>query len=240
MMGKMNDADSDREMHMATSDSQNEESIISDTGSADSFDTAPPHKSRSIRGKKNGEPGKPDPGSKKGDATPAVITKDPDPEDELSGDSEREAEADSDPEARLRKELSSERDKYLRLAAEYDNFRKRSHKERENTYRDARADALLRLLPVYDNLERALRMECADEAFYKGVEMTMLGFNEILENLGVKRIESVGEPFDPNMHNAVMSIENPELGEKIVSEEFIKGFTLGDRVLRCSTVVVAN
>jgi len=133
-----------------------------------------------------------------------------------------------------------QRDRYMRLAAEYDNFRKRSVKEREATYRDARTDAIIRFLPVYDNLERALKMECSDEAFYKGIEMTMSGLTEILDNMEVTIIPAVGEPFDPNRHNAVMTIENPELGEKIVAEEYQKGFMLGDKVIRFSTVVVAN
>ena len=137
-------------------------------------------------------------------------------------------------------ELASERDRYLRLAAEYDNFRKRSAKEREMVYCDARADAITRLLPVYDNLERALKMECSDEAYYKGVEMTMTQLTEILEGMGLKQIPAVGEPFDPKHHNAVMTIEDPELGEKVVAEEFQKGFMLGERVIRFSTVVVAN
>ena len=137
-------------------------------------------------------------------------------------------------------ELSAERDKYLRLAAEYDNFRKRSAKEREMIYSDARTDAISKLLPVYDNLERALRMECSDEAYYKGVEMIMTQLTEVLYDMGVRDIPAVGEPFDPNRHNAVMSIVDPELGENVVAEEYQKGFILGDRVIRFSTVVVAN
>ena len=137
-------------------------------------------------------------------------------------------------------ELAQQRDKYLRLAAEYDNFRKRSKLEKEMTYQQARVDAITRLLPVYDNLERALKMECSDEAFFKGIEMTMTSLNEILENMDVKLIPAVGETFDPNRHNAVMTIENPELGEKIVAEEYQKGFMLGEKVIRFSTVVVAN
>ena len=148
--------------------------------------------------------------------------------------------ADADPFKVLQEELAAEKDKYLRLAAEYDNFRKRSIKEREMIYSDARTDTITRLLPVYDNLERALTMECADEAFYKGIEMTMTGLSEILENMDVKRIEAVGTQFDPNRHNAVTTINNPDLGEKIVAEEFQKGFMLGDRIIRFSTVVVAN
>ena len=137
-------------------------------------------------------------------------------------------------------QLAVERDKYLRLAAEYDNFRKRSAKEREATYASARTDVISKLLPVYDNLERALKMECADESFYKGVEMIMTQLTETLNDMGVEEIPAVGQPFDPNRHNAVMSIESPELGENIVAEEYQKGFTLGDRVIRFSTVVVAN
>ena len=153
--------------------------------------------------------------------------------DEPSGD-------DQDSAAAIMKELAAERDRYLRLAAEYDNYRKRSAKEREVIYKDARAEAITRLLPVYDNLERALKTECADEAFYRGVEMTMTQLTDIFEGLGVVPIAAVGEPFDPNHHNAVMSIENPELGEKTVAEEYQKGFMLGERVIRFSTVVVAN
>lgn len=164
-----------------------------------------------------------------------------DPEQKAQNENpEDEGDSGGDPEAALRGELAAERDKYLRLAAEYENFRRRSAKERDKTYSDARVESISRLLPVYDNLERALKMECSDEAFYKGVDMTMTQLKEILGGMGVRDIPAVGEPFDPNRHNAVMTIENPELGEKIVAEEFQKGFMLGDRVIRHSTVVVAN
>ena len=161
---------------------------------------------------------------------------------DLSEDDETAtAQPNSDEPAKSQDErASAESDKYLRLAAEYDNFRKRSKLERETAYRDARTDAITRILPVYDNLERALKMECSDEAFYKGIEMTMTGLTEILEGMDIKPIDAVGEPFDPNKHNAVMTIENPELGEKIVAEEFQRGFMLGDKVIRFSTVIVAN
>jgi len=137
-------------------------------------------------------------------------------------------------------DLAAERDKYLRLAAEYDNFRKRSGKERDMTYNNARIDVISKLLPVYDNLERALKMECSDEAFYKGVEMIKTQLIESLEEMGVQQIAALGEVFDPNLHNAVMTIVDPELGENIIADEFQKGFILGDRVIRFSTVVVAN
>ena len=156
------------------------------------------------------------------------------------GDTKKSGSTDADPVDEIREELAAERDKYLRLAAEYDNYRKRSAKEREMIYAEARADAITKLLPVFDNLERALKADCADEAFYKGVEMTMTQLTEIMECLGVMPIPAVGDRFDPNCHNAVMTIENPELGEKIISEEYQKGFRLGDRVIRFSTVVVAN
>ena len=157
-----------------------------------------------------------------------------------SVDAMNESDNDSNPIEELQNELSAERDKYLRLAAEYDNFRKRSAKEREMIYSDARTDAISKLLSVYDNLERALKMECADEAYYKGVEMIMTQLTEVFNEMGVSVIPAVGEPFDPNRHNAVMSIVDPELGENIVAEEYQKGFALGDRVIRFSTVVVAN
>ena len=173
-------------------------------------------------------------------ASPPPVEDDIDATDECGDTSDESCASDSDPIASMEEELAAERDKYLRLAAEYDNFRKRSSKEREMIYYNARADVITRLLPVYDNLERSLKAECADEAFYKGVEMTMTQLTEIFEYLGVVPIPAVGEPFDPNRHNAVTAIEDPELGEKIVAEEYQKGFMLGERVIRFSTVVVAN
>lgn len=185
--------------------------------------------------------GKTDDSQTEADTGKTVLTQD-DTDSTFDPDAAAEAAAgsDTDPIAALQSEINAERDKYLRLAAEYDNYRKRSVRERELIYGDARADALTRLLPVYDNLERALKVECADEAFYRGVGMTMTQLTEILENMGVKPIPSVGEQFDPNLHNAVTTIENPELGKMVVAEEYQKGFMLGDRVLRHSTVVVAN
>ncbi len=136
--------------------------------------------------------------------------------------------------------LAAEKDKFLRLAAEYDNYRKRSIKERESIYNDGRADAIIKFLPVYDNLSRALKQDCGNEAFYKGVEMTMTQLSDILDKLGVKEIPAVGEAFNPEMHNAVMHVEDPEYGDAVVIEEFEKGFMLGDKVIRFSMVKVAN
>lgn len=136
--------------------------------------------------------------------------------------------------------LSAEKDKYLRLAAEYDNYRKRSQKERENVYTDAKADTVLQLLPVYDNLERALKAECSDGAFYKGVEMIMDQLMGIFTKLGVEVIQAVGQTFDPALHNAVIHVEDETLGENVVAEEFQKGFTLNGKVIRFAMVKVAN
>ena len=136
--------------------------------------------------------------------------------------------------------LAAEKDKYLRLAAEYDNYRRRSQKEKENTYSDGKADTVLKLLPVYDNLARALKAECSDPNFYKGVEMTMTQLLGIFEKLGVTPIEAEGQPFDPAEHNAVVHVEDEAMGENIVVEEFQKGFKLNDKVIRFAMVKVAN
>lgn len=142
---------------------------------------------------------------------------------------------------KLALELANERDKCLRVMAEYDNFRKRSQKEREAIYHEVRGDTLLKLLPVYDNLERALKQETADEAYYKGVEMIMTQFKEIMTALGVTEIKAeVGEKFDPELHDAVMHTEDDSLGEGVIVEQFQTGFKLGDKVLRFSVVKVAN
>ena len=133
-----------------------------------------------------------------------------------------------------------EKDKYLRLLAEYDNYRKRSIKEKERIYADARSDAASKFLPVYDNLERAMKTETSDEAYKKGVEMTFNQLKDVFTKLGISEIEAVGQTFDPEKHNAVMHIEDESYGENTVVEEFQKGFMLGDKVIRCSMVRVAN
>ena len=140
----------------------------------------------------------------------------------------------------LKKQLTEEKDKYLRLMAEYDNFRKRSARERENIYADVKADTLNKLFPVYDNLELALKQETVDEAYRKGVEMIMNQFTESLKALGVTPIEALGQTFDPEMHNAVMHTEDPEKGENEIVQEFKKGFKMGEKVIRFSMVQVAN
>ncbi len=136
--------------------------------------------------------------------------------------------------------VAEQEDKFLRLCAEYDNFRKRTQKEKESIYADATAKAVSALLPVYDNLERALKQETADEAYKKGVEMTMAGLRKAFESLGVTEIDAAGQSFDPNIHNAVMHVEDEALGESTVAEVFQAGFMLGEKVIRFAMVKVAN
>ena len=135
---------------------------------------------------------------------------------------------------------NAEHDSYLRLAADYDNFRKRTVKEKEASYGNGKADAVAKLLPVYDNLERALNQPTEDAAYKKGVELTMTELVKIFTGLGVEIFGEAGETFDPNLHNAVMHIESEELGENVISQVFQKGFKIGDKVVRFAMVQVAN
>ena len=135
---------------------------------------------------------------------------------------------------------NAEHDAHLRLAAEYDNFRKRTIKEKEASYGNGKADAVAKMLPVYDNLERALNQETSDAAFKKGVEMTMAELVKIFTSLGVEIFGNVGDAFDPNLHNAVMHIENEDMDENSISAVFQKGFKIGDKVVRFAMVQVAN
>ena len=135
---------------------------------------------------------------------------------------------------------NAEHDQFLRLAAEFDNFRKRTTKEKEASYSYGKADTVAKLLPVYDNLERAMNQETADAAYKKGVEMTMTELTKIFTGLGVEIFGKVGDSFNPELHNAVMHIENEELGENTIAAVFQKGFKLGDKVIRFAMVQVAN
>lgn len=137
-------------------------------------------------------------------------------------------------------ELSEQKEKYLRLAAEYDNYRKRSQKERENIYADVRSDTINQFLPVYDNLLRAIAQETEDEAYKKGVELILTQFDDTMEKLGVKPIPALGETFDPELHNAVMHVDDDAKGEGEIIEEFQKGFIMGEKVVRFAMVKVAN
>ena len=135
---------------------------------------------------------------------------------------------------------NAERDAHLRVAAEFDNFRKRTIKEKEASYGNGKADAVAKMLPVYDNLERALNQPTEDAAYKKGVEMTMNELVKIFTGLGVEIFGNVGDEFDPNLHNAVMHVENEELGENVIAQVFQKGFKIGDKVVRFAMVQVAN
>ena len=134
----------------------------------------------------------------------------------------------------------AEHDSHLRLAAEYDNFRKRTGKEKEASYGNGRADAVAKMLPIYDNLERALNQPSEVAAYKKGVEMTMNELLKIFGTLGVEGFGNVGDAFDPNLHNAVMHIDSEELEENTLSQVFQKGFKIGDKIVRFAMVQVAN
>ena len=140
----------------------------------------------------------------------------------------------------VKEQLAKEHDGYLRLAAEYDNYRKRSQKEKDDLYTVIKAETVGKFLPVYDNLERALAQETADEAYKKGVEMTMNQLVKVMEGLGVTSFGEIGEAFDPTRHNAVMHIEEEGLGENVIAEVFQKGFIVGEKVIRFAMVKVAN
>ena len=135
---------------------------------------------------------------------------------------------------------NAEHDSYLRLAADYDNYRKRTLKEKDAAYGNGKADAVEKLLPVYDNLERALNQPTEDEAYKKGVEMTMTQLVGIFAGLGVEIFGNVGDAFDPNIHNAVMHTEDEAFGENTISQVFQKGFKIGEKIVRFAMVQVAN
>lgn len=139
------------------------------------------------------------------------------------------------------KQLESVKDQFVRLTAEYDNYRKRTTKEKEGLYQDAKADTIREFLAVYDNLERAAASEGGEDSPHKkGLEMIFAQYKEILKKLGVTQIEALGQPFDPEKHNAVMHIDDESLGENVVSQVFQEGFELGGKVIRHAIVQVAN
>ena len=169
-------------------------------------------------------------------------TAEPETEEKISGKEKKKlkkAEAEIE---KLTAALSEEQEKYMRLYAEYDNFRKRSAKEREGVYADAYCDALVQILPILDTLERAAQFstEDAESAMAKGLELTLKSFVETMNKMGVYEIEALGKEFDPNFHNAVMHVDDESVGENIVVEVFMKGYKKGDKVLRHSMVKVAN
>ena len=144
------------------------------------------------------------------------------------------------PEINWEEKWSAERDAHLRLAAEYDNFRKRNIKEKEASYGNGKADAIAKMLPVYDDLERAMNQPTEDAAYKKGVELTMAELQKCFAALGVESYGEVGDPFDPNFHNAVMHTEDENFGENTICQVFQKGFKLGEKIIRFAMVQVAN
>ena len=140
----------------------------------------------------------------------------------------------------LKEEKDELYDNYLRTLAEYDNFRKRSQREKDAIYGDATTEAVKKLLPVLDSFERALNYECKDEEFKKGIALIQNTLKEVFDGMDVKEIPAQDEQFDPNIHEAVMHIDNPAYGENIVTEVYRKGYKLGDKVIRHSMVIVAN
>lgn len=140
----------------------------------------------------------------------------------------------------LKKELDEKEDRLKRLMAEFDNYKKRSSKERETLYHSLIADIMKSLLPVVDNLEKASEAATTDDNYKQGVELVLKQFKDVLNVNGVKEIEAVGQTFDPELHEAVSSVVDENLGEKEIKEEFRKGYKIGDKVIRHSMVVVAN
>lgn len=172
----------------------------------------------------------------KDDETPEQET----PQEAVEEVREETPETPQTPEETPEAALKAAEDRYLRLAAEYDNFRKRSARERDTIYADVRADTILKFLPVYDNLVRAIAAMAEDDPGRKGVEMTLAQFETVLNKLGVTPIPALGEKFDPGFHNAVMHVEDEGQDENIIIEEFEKGFKMGDKIIRFSMVKVAN
>ena len=163
------------------------------------------------------------------------------PQEDKKAEQKAEKAASGDAEIeKLQKQLKESEEKYLRLAAEYDNYRKRTAKEKESAWTDAKVDTVKALLPVYDNLERAIKQETADAAYQKGVEMTMNQLTDELGKLGITEIPALGQPFDPNLHNAVMHVDDENLGENTIAQVFQAGFQCGEKVVRFAMVQVAN
>lgn len=136
--------------------------------------------------------------------------------------------------------LSESDERYLRIVAEYENYRKRTTKEKDAIYPLATADTVSKFLPVLDSFERALEFDFDSEDFSKGIELIHQNFKDVLESLGAESFGEIGDPFDPDLHNAVMHVENPELGENVVSLVLQRGYKIGDRIVRHAVVQTAN
>lgn len=177
----------------------------------------------------------------KPEQTPETAETPKEPTKDTAQEAPKEAEAPEQPEVNPWEEkYNLEHDARLRLAAEYDNFRKRTTKEKEASYGNGKADAITKMLPIYDNLERALNQPTEDAAYKKGVEMTMTELVKILTGLGVEIFGEPGDVFDPNLHNAVMHVDSEEHDENVITQVFQKGFRLGEKIVRFAMVQVAN
>ena len=190
--------------------------------------------------KKEKESKSPDQEQTRTEAAQAEQAVPPDQEPETAPQGEQQAADQGAPQPEAQEPQAAPDDRFLRLAAEYDNYRKRTAKEKEALWAQAKADTAVAFLPVYDNLERALKQETADEAYKKGVEMTMNQLKEVFSKLGITEIDALGKPFDPNLHNAIMHVEDENFGENTVAEVFQAGFMLGEKVIRFAMVKVAN
>ena len=175
------------------------------------------------------------------EATEQEDTKATEKEDTKAAEKEDTKEAEKE-DTKAAEKIAALQDQVLRQMAEFDNFRKRTEKEKEQSFSNGAASVVEKLLPIIDNFERAIasRKEDTDAAYADGVEMIYKQFNTVLEGLGIKAIEAVGKEFDPSLHNAVMHIDDENYGENEVVEELQKGYTYGDTVLRHSMVKVAN
>ncbi len=160
--------------------------------------------------------------------------------DEAAQEAAPEVTVEEAPQINWEEKYNAEHDTYLRLAAEFDNFRKRTIKEKEASYGNGKSDAVSKLLPIYDILERAVNQPTEDAAYKKGVELTMTELVKIFTGLGVEIFGQPGDSFDPALHNAVMHVEDESLGENTITQVFQKGFKLGDKIVRFAMVQVAN
>jgi len=168
-------------------------------------------------------------------------TAEQEPVEDICGDDTDDGEPDivEEPDA-AEQALQAANEKYMRLFAEFDNFRKRTAKEKSETYQDAVAKTVLELLPAVDSFERAMESPCTDDAYRNGMEKIYQQMTGILQKLGIEEIPAMNEPFDPKVHNAIRQIEDENFGESTVCEVYQKGYRLGDRIIRCAMVSVAN
>ena len=157
-----------------------------------------------------------------------------------NGKTEKKEEKKQNKEMIPKEEYDELDDRYKRILAEFENFKKRSGKEREGLYNSILSDVVEVILPVLDNLENAAKVETKDEEYKKGVELVLKQFRDVLSSKGIEEIKTVGETFDPELHEAVSSIQDENLGEKEIAQEYRKGYKIGNRVIRHSMVVVAN